>query len=147
MGGDLGSSPHGRAPTFVISALKDSGGSTHNLERIQIVKGWTDDYGDSHEQVYDVYGNKIPDETVDLGSCTTPEAAGFKSVCTNWTDPDFKPQHNAFYYTRVLEVPSCRWSQLEANQIAQPHPTEAPATIRERAWTSPIWVSGNGTAP
>ena len=143
MGGDLGQSPRSEPPIFVISAMKDSGGEANNLERLQVVKGWTDGNGNSHERVYDVYGNKVPTTVVNLNTCAVQPDVGFASACTTWTDPDFVQTQNAFYYTRVLEVPSCRWSQMQANDIGQPHPQEVEPTIRERAWTSPIWVAAS----
>ena len=146
MGGELGEAPTGKAPSFIIQAEKDAGGLAHNLERVQIIKGWTDSNGDSHEQVYDIYGEKVADSVVDTTTCEVQTDTGFETACTGWTDPDFDPTQNAFYYSRVLEVPSCRWSKLDANAAGVEHPENVHDIVRERAWTSPIWVSAQGTS-
>ena len=158
MGGDLPPQPKSaeadrRAPVFVVSALQDPGTKRRPgtpLQRIQIVKGWTDE-GSAHERVFDVAGGPN-DASVDLDSCT-PLGAGARSLCAVWRDPDFDENESAFYYARVLENPTCRWHQhlcVEAKvDCANPDSigkgfegccdTSVPSTIQERAWTSPIW--------
>ncbi len=156
MGGDLAARPADvNAPTFVVSALMDPGTARRPgtaLQRIQIVKGWTE--GDeAKEKVYDVAGG--PNEaSVDLDTCT-PLGAGARSLCEVWTDPEFDATENAFYYARVLENPTCRWHQhlcVEAKVDCADEATVGrgydaccgsafPRTQQERAWTSPIWYS------
>lgn len=122
MGGTLkrGRRPPGRgqqAPSFAVSALMDPGWSGHPgtpLQRAQIVKGWVDAAGQTHEQVYDVAGRADDQAKVDLRTCR-PTGGGLKKLCTLWTDPDFDPARHAFYYVRVLENPSCRWNQFYCN--------------------------------
>jgi len=143
----------GAAPSFLVSALQDPGTERRPgtaLQRIQIVKGWTQD-GETHEKVYDVAGG--PNEaSVDLDSCT-PTGAGARSLCEVWRDPEFDASESAFYYARVLENPTCRWQQhlcVEAKvDCSDPATigrgyelccdTSVPRTVQERAWTSPIW--------
>ena len=157
MGGDLPViKESGKKPRFAVSALRDPGGEgapSHPLERIQIIKGWTQD-GQSKERVFDVAGSATAQNALDLETCTT-SAQGQGQLCTVWEDPDFDPLSPAFYYVRVLEVPSCRWNQYACNarnvDCSQNDLTseesefccesEAPKQIRERAWTSPIWYS------
>jgi hypothetical protein len=153
MGGELPAAPAGAAPRFAVQALQDPGSPSEPgvpLQRIQIVKGWLED-GVTHERVVDVAGGPN-DARVDLASCE-PEGAGHARLCSVWTDPDFDPRQPAFYYARVLENPSCRWSQhvCAATRVdcAKPDtlgpglegccdPLHRP-TVQERAWTSPIW--------
>lgn len=150
-------------PKFLVSALKDAGppgGDPGNdLQRIQIVKGWTDGAGTTHEQVFDVAGDPGNGASVDTTSCET-SGSGFAELCAVWEDPGFNANQNAFYYARVVENPSCRWTQrqcvaaiaggVEINCAAVP-PTPAeyapccndaiPKTVQERSWTSPIWYN------
>ena len=155
MGGDLAKRPRGaRAPTFVVSALQDAGSAGEPgtpLQRVQIVKGWVDAKGAVHERVTDVAGGPN-DASVDLATCE-PRGAGHKQLCSVWSDPAFDPKQRAFYYARVLENPTCRWSQhvCVANAVDCSDPKSVPPalaacctgelkpTIQERAWTSPIW--------
>jgi len=144
MGGTLG--PGNGAPSFLVSALRDAGTATRPgtpLQRIQIIKGWIEG-GERHEQVYDVAGDAQNGATVDDTTCVT-SGPGADALCGAWTDPAFDPSEHAFYYARVLENPSCRWSTYTCNALP---PDERPAsctdpavprTIQERAWTSPIW--------
>jgi len=111
-GGDINQMGAGdikQAPSFLVTALKDSGANATDLQRIQIIKGWVDAEGETHEQVFDVAG--IPDNgaSVDPNSCA-PVGTGFTDMCRVWKDPSFNADENAFYYVRVLENPSCRWS-------------------------------------
>lgn len=142
-------------PKFSVFALQDPGSPGHPgtaLQRVQIVKGWVDAGGVTHEQVFDVAGDALNGASVDTGTCT-PQGAGFASLCTVWQDPGFDPSQPAFYYARVVENPSCRWSQHECVRAgvtcSGTTPSVAgygsccdpavPKTIQERAWTSPIW--------
>ena len=156
MGGDLPPRPDGaKAPLFAVSALKDPGSSGHPgtpLERIQIIKGWVKK-GKAHEKVFEVAGGDNG-ASVDTDTC---EAQGrdSASLCAVWQDPDFDPDERAFYYVRVLENPTCRWSQqlcveaeVECTDDSIMNPgyeacclESIPKTVQERAWTSPIWYS------
>jgi len=115
MGGDLARSEDGRSPRFLVSAMKDPGspGNPGNdLQRVQIVKGWIDDRGATRERVFDVAGNADNEADVDPRNCA-PRGRGSDNLCAVWTDPAFDPGQDAFYYARVLENPSCRWSTLQ----------------------------------
>jgi len=155
MGSTLPDSRLNRAPKFSVLALQDPGTAENPgtpLQQVQIIKGWTDATGAPHEQVYNVAGDPANGATVDLSTCT-PQGADFSSLCTVWQDPDFEPSQRAFYYARVLENPSCRWSTWEClrsditcNGTVPSKPgfeaccnPDVPKTIQERAWTSPIW--------
>ncbi len=138
----------GRAPRFVAQALRDPGTAEVPgglLDRIQIVKVWVED-GGAHERVFDVAGGG-GDADVDPATCA-PRGPGADSLCADWTDPDFDPAIPAAYYARVLENPSCRWSGWECLRLPAAERPDAcadpavPRTIRERAWTSPIWWDG-----
>ena len=147
MGADLPSRPAtSSAPTFAVSALMDTGTTEIPgvpLERIQIIKGWLDEQGRANIKVFDVAGG-IDGSTVDLTTCER-DSRGASELCTVWTDPEFDPALPAYYYARVLEDPSCRWSwwaclSLPENERPSACSDESVAkTIRERAWTSPIW--------
>jgi len=151
MGGDLtGEKSSGRAPTFMVYALRDPIGA--NLDRIQIVKGWMDGSGNTHEQVYDVAWSgdrsaggdgKLPPvgNTVDVANATWTNTIGAAELATVWTDPDFDSSLSAFYYARVIEIPTPRWSTYDAFRFGIPIPDGAPATTQERAYTSPIWYT------
>lgn len=149
MGGELSSGDAaGRAPSFVVTAARDPGTPSHlgtPLERIQIIKGWVDDEG-AHQRVYEAAGTPDPRASVDLDTCT-PTGQGADTLCGVWTDPDYDPRKPAFYYARVLQNPTCRWTTFECNRLPLAErpstcsdPTEA-RTIQERAWTSPIWIT------
>lgn len=147
MGGDL--KPIGaHAPTFFVMAMKDP--KSGNLDRVQIVKGWLDDKGVQHEAIYDVVwsGDRKPDasgkvpavgNTVDVAKATYTNAIGAAELTAAWTDPDFKAGERAFYYARVLEIPTPRWSTYDAAHLGIAIPKGLPASIQERAWSSPIW--------
>ena len=115
------------------------------LQRLQIVKGWTDASGQSHVEVVDVAGGDNG-ATVDLDTCE-PQTAGSDTLCGVWTDPDFDPAAPAFYYARVVEDPTCRWSWRDCLSLPEGErpdlctDSRMPETVSERAWTSPIWVS------
>ncbi|MCA9506756.1 MAG: DUF3604 domain-containing protein, partial [Myxococcales bacterium] len=147
-GGELPDRPADAAPVFFLSALRDALGAP--LQRIQIVKGWLDG-AETREQVYEVGGDPSNGATVDEATCT-PMGAGFDTLCETWTDPDFDASVPAFWYARVIENPTCRWSRVACNAagvdcatISDTDPLRdccdpnVSHTIQERAWTSPIW--------
>jgi hypothetical protein len=149
MGGDL-PTMKSKAPTFIVWAVKDP--TSGNLDRIQIIKGWTEN-GQSFEKIYDVVwaGNRKPDKwtgrvpaiegTVDIDNATYTNTVGSTELKTAWTDPDFDPSLHAFYYARVLEIPTPRWTTIQAKELGIAPPDTVAATIQERAWTSPIWYT------
>jgi len=152
MGGDLGVAPAGGAPTFLVAALRDPYGA--NLDRIQIVKGWLDASGTLHEQVYDVvWGDaderrpgadgKLPPvgSTVDVENATWTNTIGDTELITVWKDPDFDARERAFYYARVLEIPTPRWTAYDAKRFGVKPLPGTRMTLQERAYTSPIWYS------
>ncbi len=141
------------APTFMVFALRDPIGA--NLDRIQIVKGWLDAGGKTHEQVYDVAWSgerragrdgKLPPvgNTVDAKNANFTNTIGASELGTVWTDPDFDPAQRAWYYARVIEIPSPRWSTYEAFRFEVEPPAGAPVSTQERAYTSPIWYDPRG---
>jgi hypothetical protein len=152
MGGDLHQAPAGKAPTFLVAALKDPIGA--NLDRIQVIKGWLDKKGDTQEKVYDVaWGNaatrkpgangKLPPvgSTVDVKEATWTNTIGDPELITVWKDPDFDPSLKAFYYVRVIEIPTPRWTAYESKRFGITMPKEVPMITTERAYTSPIWYT------
>ncbi len=153
MGGDLRQAPAGKAPTFLAAALKDPIGA--NLDRIQVVKGWLDAKGDVHEQIFDVAwsDNRKPDprtgklpsvgSTVDVANATWTNSIGAPELIAVWKDPGFDPAQRAFYYARVIEIPTPRWTAYDAKRFGnQPLPGTR-MTITERAYTAPIWYTPN----
>ena len=151
MGSDLPPvTNNNKAPSFLVWALKDA--ESGNLDRIQIVKGWVDKTSNSHEKVFDIawagnreldHRGKLPaiGNTVDIANATYENNIGAVSLKTIWTDPEFDGQQDAFYYARVLEIPTPRWSTYDAAALGLPVPKDVPATIQERAWSSPIWYT------
>ncbi len=150
MGGDLSNAPKGKAPTFLVAALKDPIGA--NLDRYQIVKGWMDVKGELHEKVYDVVwsGDRKPGKdgklppvgnTVDVKEATWTNTIGATELIKVWKDPDFAPEQKAFYYGRVIEIPTPRWTAYDAKYFGLQLPPEVPMTTQERAYTSPIWYT------
>jgi hypothetical protein len=151
MGGDLAKAPAaGKAPTFLVAALKDPAGA--NLDRIQIVKAWVDASGRAQEKVYDVAwsGNRKPGakgklppvgDTVDVATAAWTNTIGAPELATVWRDPDFKPSQRALYYARVIEIPTPRWTAYDQVRFGIKMPKEVPMKHQERAWTSPIWYS------
>jgi hypothetical protein len=137
------------APTFLVSAQQDP--LEARLERLQIIKGWLED-GVAQERVFDIAcgdGSAPDPETArcprsgsppDLRSCETSKKASAAALSAAWRDPDPKPSAAGFYYARVLQVPTCRWSTFDANRLGIAVPTGLPATIQERAVTSAIWI-------
>ncbi len=150
MGADLKAGPQGSAPTFMVQALRDPDGA--NLDRIQIIKGWLDADGNAHEKVYDVAwsGDREPDDkgklppvgdTVDLSVPTWTNRIGSGQLVAAWSDPDFDPALKAFYYARVIEIPTPRWTAYDAVRYGLEVPAEVPLKTQERAYTSPIWYT------
>jgi hypothetical protein len=152
MGGNMRKAPDGKSPTFLVAAMKDQ--LSGNLDRIQIVKGWLDKKGNTHEMVYNVvWGDadrrslddkgKIPavGNTVDVANATWTNTIGDPLLITVWADPDFDPAQRAFYYARVLEIPTPRWTAYEAKFFAIDAPEKSPMITQERAYTSPIWYT------
>lgn len=150
MGGVLPPKPgEGKTPAFAVSAWRDldspTGGGTP-LQRIQIIKGWVDGGQRLMTRVFDVAGSPDNGASVDLETC---ERVGerFDALCTVWTDPEFDPSEPAYYYARVVENPSCRWSTYECNRLRDAgqelpetcNASDLEGTVQERAWTSPIW--------
>ena len=151
MGGDLRDAPAGEAPSFMIRALRDPDGA--NLDRIQVIKGWLDSDGETHERIYDVAvsdGRQIGSDgrarepvgnTVDIATATFTNTIGDALMSAHWVDPDFDADESAFYYVRVLEIPTPRWTTFDAAFFGIDLPDNVPATIQDRAYTSPIWYS------
>ena len=151
MGGDLRSAPQGKGSTFLVAALKDP--YSGNLDRIQIIKGWLNADGKTEEKVFDVAvsdGREIDGSgrcrkkvgnTVDVENATWKNTIGDPELIAVWKDPDFDPQERAFYYARVIEIPTPRWTAYEAKRFGVNMPDEVPMTTQERAYTSPIWYT------
>jgi hypothetical protein len=152
MGGDLQKAPQGKAPTFLVAALKDP--YSGNLDRIQIIKGWLDGKSETHEKVYDVvWGDadkrkpdtdgKLPPvgNTVDVANATWTNTIGDTELIAVWKDPDFDPSLKAFYYARVIEIPTPRWTAYDAKRYGVKMDPKVPMTTQERAYTSPIWYT------
>jgi hypothetical protein len=151
MGGTLTGAPDGGAPRFMIRALRDPDGA--NLDRVQIIKGWLDEDGNTHERIYDVSvsdGREIGADgrarepvgnTVDVENATFTNTVGDALIGTYWQDPNFDPDQSAFYYVRVLEIPTPRWTTYDAAFFDIERPSIVPATIQDRAYTSPIWYT------
>ena len=151
MGGDLHNAPEGKTPAFVIRALRDVDGA--NLDRVQVVKGWLDAKGATHEQVYDVMCSdhraindkhrcdKPVGNTVDIEKATYTNSIGDPLMMVYWEDPDFDPGQRAFYYVRVLEIPTPRWTTYDAAFFGVALPEGVEPTHQERAYTSPIWYT------
>ena len=153
MGGDLTEAPKGKSPTFMVYAVRDPIGA--NLDRVQIIKGWLDKDGKTHEKVYDVAwsgdrkagsNGKLPavGNTVDVKNATWTNTIGEPELATVWTDPDFDPTLKAFYYVRVLEIPTPPWYVYDAFRFGVKISTNAPTSQQERAYTTPIWYSPKG---
>jgi Protein of unknown function (DUF3604) len=150
MGGDLSKAPAGKSPTFIVAALRDPIGA--NLDRIQIVKGWLDAKGELHEKIYDVaWGGdrkpgadgKLPSvgSTVDVANATWTNTIGAPELIAFWKDPSFNAAERAFYYVRVMEIPTPRWTAYDAKRFGTTPLPGTRMTIIERAYTSPIWYT------
>jgi hypothetical protein len=153
MGGDLPAPPKGaKAPGFLVAALKDP--LSGNLDRIQIIKGWLGADGKAHEQIYDVaWGDadrrqpgadgKLPPvgDTVDVAEATWTDTIGDPDLAAVWADPDFDFSQRAFYYARVIEIPTPRWTAYDQKRFGIKMSDDVPMEHQERAWTSPIWYT------
>jgi hypothetical protein len=151
MGGDLSKAPKDKAPTFMVYALRDPIGG--NLDRIQIIKGWLDKDGKTHERIYDVVvsdGRKIGKDgrcktpvgnTVDVKTASFTNTIGDSELGAVWKDPDFDLKQKALYYARVIEIPTPRWTTIDAFRFGITIPKGAPVSTQERAYTSPIWYT------
>jgi hypothetical protein len=150
MGGDLKKAPNGKAPTLMIRALRDPDGA--NLDRIQVIKGWTTTDGEPKEKIYNVAWSgdrkpgpdgKLPPvgDTVDVEEATYTNSIGALFLEAFWKDPDFDPAERAFYYIRVIEIPTPRWTTYDAKVFDVKRPEDVPASQQERAYTSPIWYT------
>ena len=150
MGGDLPAHPQGKAPSFLVGALKDP--FSGNLDRVQIIKGWLDGNGKRHEKIFDVAwsGDRKPNadgtlppvgNTVDVANATWSNSIGAPELITVWKDPEFDPTLRAVYYARVIEIPTPRWTAYEAKRFGVTMPSEVPMITQERAYTSPIWYT------
>ncbi len=152
MGGDMTKAPKGKVPTFLVAARKDP--MSGNLDRIQIIKGWLDKTGKTQEKVFDVAwaGRKLRKRfadgklrpvgnTVDVANATWKNTIGVPELITVWKDPEFDAIQRAFYYARVIEIPTPRWTAYEAKYFKIEAPKASPMTTQERAYTSPIWYT------
>jgi hypothetical protein len=151
MGGDLTSATSGAAPTFMVRALRDPDGA--NLDRVQIIKGWLGADGETQERIYDIAvsdGRTIGADgrcrtpvgsTVDVDNATYANSIGDALLMGYWTDPGFDPGERAFYYVRVIEIPTPRWTAYDAVRFGTEMPEEVRMTVTERAYTSPIWYT------
>jgi hypothetical protein len=149
MGGDLTSAPEGKAPTLMIRALRDPDGA--NLDRVQVIKGWLDG-NKTYERIYDIAcsdGRAIVSRrcerevgnTVDVADASYTNSIGEAMLVAHWEDPDFDPSQSAFYYVRVIEIPTPRWTTYDAKRFGITMPSEVPMTVQDRAYTSPIWYT------
>jgi hypothetical protein len=155
MGGDLTKPAKGaKTPSFLVAAMKDP--QSGNLDRIQIIKGWTDKDNKEHEKIYDVTWSdmqtrkigkdgKVPPvgDTVDVANASWEDTIGSPQLTGVWTDPDFDASQRAFYYVRAIEIPTPRWTAYDAKRFGIKMPPEVPMKHQERAWTSPIWYTPN----
>lgn len=153
MGGDLPAHElDSKAPTFLVAAMMDP--ESGNLDRIQIIKGWLDSNGDTHEKIYDVVwgdadrrqldsnGKLAPvGDTVDVADASWTNSIGDPDLRAVWTDPDFDAAQSAFYYVRVLEIPTPRWTAYDQKRFGIKMSDDVPMKHQERAWTSPIWYT------
>jgi hypothetical protein len=150
MGGELKSAPEGKSPVFWIAANKDPQGA--NLDRAQIVKGWIDADGAAHEKVFDVLwsGDRAPGadgelppvgDTVDRETAEYTNTIGASKLVGQFSDPDFDASEKAFYYVRVLEIPTPRWTLFDKVRFGIEMDDEVPLVHQERAFTSPIWYT------
>ena len=150
MGGDLHSAPQGEAPKFMIRALRDVDGA--NLDRIQIIKGWLNDDGETEERIYDVACaddraiqnrrcERPVGNTVDIEDASYTNTIGDPLLTAYWVDPDFDPELRAFYYVRVLEIPTPRWPAYDAKFFGIEVPEGTTMQLQDRAYTSPVWYT------
>jgi len=153
MGGDLSAAHKGQVPTLVIQAGKDPEGA--NLDRVQVIKGWVDANGGTHEKVFDVSWSgdrkpgpdgKLPSvgNTVDIKTASYSDSIGAAAFDGGWVDPAFNPAERAYYYVRVIEIPTPRWTTYDAVRFGGDLPKNLPASVTQRAYTSPIWYTPSG---
>jgi hypothetical protein len=149
MGGDLTNAPSGKAPSFMVRALRDPDGA--NLDRVQVIKGWFEGK-ETHERIYDVAcsdGRAIVNRrcerevgsTVEVADASYTNSIGEVMLMAHWVDPDFDPKHRAFYYVRVIEIPTPRWTAYDAKFFGIDMPDEVTMIEQDRAYTSPIWYT------
>ncbi len=143
--------PKGKAPTLLIRAVRDPDNA--NLDRIQVIKGWLDKNGKTHERIYDVAcadGRKIGKDgrcktpvgnTVDVADASYTNTIGDPVMAVHWVDPNFDPKQRAFYYVRVIEIPTPRWTAYDAKFFGIKMPEDVAMTVQDRAYTSPIWYT------
>jgi hypothetical protein len=151
MGGDLSLAAAGQVPGFYVQAMRDPMGA--NLDRVQMIKGWLDASGKQQERIYDIAladgrsiasdgrAGKAVGNTVDVATASYANTIGDTMLAVYWQDPDFDPGLKAFYYVRVLEIPTPRWTTIDARLFKREIPEGAPTSIQERAYTSPIWYT------
>jgi hypothetical protein len=150
MGGDLSKAPKGKSPSFLVAAVKDPDGA--NLDRVQVIKGWLDSKGEVHEKVYDVAASdnrmilkgkiqKNIGSTVDLKTATYKNTIGDAQLISQWTDPSFDPSVKSFYYVRVIEIPTPRWTAYDVVRLGSEMSADVPMVLQERAYSSPIWYN------
>lgn len=151
MGGDLFAAPDGKAPSFMIRTLRDPDNA--NLDRVQVIKGWLDAVGETHERIYDVAVSdgrtigadgrcKTPvGSTVDVADASYTNTIGDPLLTAHWVDPDFDAKQSAFYYVRVIEIPKPRWTAYDAKFFGITMPDDVAMTVQDRAYTSPIWYT------
>ena len=150
MGGDLADAPAGEAQKFMIRALRDPDNA--NLDRVQVIKGWLDASGETHELIYDVAcsdDRAIRDRrcerevgsTVDIADASYANTIGDPLLTAYWENPDFDASQSAFYYVRVIEIPKPRWTAYDAKFFGIDMPDDVPMTVQDRAYTSPIWYT------
>ena len=151
MGGELTDAPSGVAPSFMIRALRDADGA--NLDRVQVVKGWLDGGGETHERIYDVAvsdGRTVGADgrarapvgsTVDVADASYANTIGDPLLTAHWVDPDFDASQSAFYYVRVIEIPTPRWTAYDSKRFGIAMPDDVPMIVQDRAYTSPIWYT------
>ena len=154
MGSDLTNAPDDKSPQFLIRAVKDPDGA--NLDRVQVIKGWHDKNGELHEKIYNValsdnrkenWRGKVKSvgSTVNVKDASYTNSIGNPELAVVWTDPDFDKDELAFYYVRVLEIPTPRWTAYDAKFFGLKNiPKEVPMVTQERAYTSPIWYTPFG---
>jgi len=153
MGGDLSGARKGQAPTLVIQAAKDPDGA--NLDRVQVIKGWVDTAGQTHEKIFDVAWSgdrkagadgKLPPvgSTVDVPNATYSNSIGAPVLDAAWTDPTFNAAERAYYYVRVIEIPTPRWTTIDAKRFGEEVLKTVPAAVTQRAYSSPVWYAPSG---
>src|SRR5262249_40227333 len=134
------------SPVFLVAAMRDPSDLTSPLQHLQIIKGWISEGGEAHYRVFEAAGDPNNGATVDESTCAR-NGNGFSTLCATWKDPEFNAKEPAFYYARVIENPSCRWSTELCNSLPQSKrprgcgDSRVPRVIQEMAWTSAIWYT------